>query len=252
MKSLSASLFIAMSSLTDVDAENEFIEWTRRELQPVFPHGAFICGAGDIHSSGIKPDLMLSHQFPEKYLSFIHAGDGTYRTNTLLNWMQSGKPQLVEFTEQEDQSEESWKAVFKASGLGNIASHGVLDTTHHFASYFSFHQIPSPLTTSHNRLLTLIVPGMHATVLRIIQKVVLAHTDKSPTVAKIAIANTLSPREKEVLYWVSKGKTNYEISIILGISYKTVKNQVQAILIKLRVNNRAQAVAKSIEGKLFG
>jgi transcriptional regulator EpsA len=54
----------------------------------------------------------------------------------------------------------------------------------------------------------------------------------------------LSPRELEIMEWVSKGKTNPEIGMILNISPFTVKNHLQRIFKKLDVMNRAQAVAQ--------
>ncbi|MFZ2629233.1 MAG: XrtB/PEP-CTERM-associated transcriptional regulator EpsA [Rugosibacter sp.] len=54
----------------------------------------------------------------------------------------------------------------------------------------------------------------------------------------------LSERESEILRWVSNGKTNYEIGVILGISPFTVKNHLQRIFRKIDVSNRAQAVSR--------
>jgi hypothetical protein len=53
-----------------------------------------------------------------------------------------------------------------------------------------------------------------------------------------------SDRQLEILEWVKSGKTNFEISVILGISELTVKNHLQNLFKKLNVHNRAQAVAK--------
>jgi transcriptional regulator EpsA len=52
----------------------------------------------------------------------------------------------------------------------------------------------------------------------------------------------LSGREREIMYWVSVGKTNPEIGQILNISSSTVRNHLQRIFRKLGVINRAQAV----------
>ena len=52
----------------------------------------------------------------------------------------------------------------------------------------------------------------------------------------------LSPREIEILGFVSQGLSNKEISGILGISDQTVKNNITSILRKLQVNDRTQAV----------
>jgi DNA-binding CsgD family transcriptional regulator len=55
-------------------------------------------------------------------------------------------------------------------------------------------------------------------------------------------ATPLSAREREVLEWMTHGKTNAEIATILGISLHTVKRHVEKILQKLGVSNRSAAV----------
>lgn len=54
----------------------------------------------------------------------------------------------------------------------------------------------------------------------------------------------LTPREVEIMKWVSAGKTNEVIGVILNISIFTVKNHLKRIFEKLEVTNRAQAVSK--------
>jgi DNA-binding CsgD family transcriptional regulator len=56
----------------------------------------------------------------------------------------------------------------------------------------------------------------------------------------MAVDENLSRREREVAYWVSQGKTNPEIGIILGISSRTVEKHVHAALDKVGVVNRVQ------------
>jgi DNA-binding CsgD family transcriptional regulator len=53
----------------------------------------------------------------------------------------------------------------------------------------------------------------------------------------------LSLREKEVLDWLKQGKSSWDISVILGISERTVNFHVYKIMQKLGVTNRPQAVA---------
>jgi len=55
----------------------------------------------------------------------------------------------------------------------------------------------------------------------------------------------LSKREMEVLYWVSLGKTNWEIGVILDISLYTVKNHIKNILVKLNATNRTHATQRA-------
>ncbi len=57
----------------------------------------------------------------------------------------------------------------------------------------------------------------------------------------------LTPREAEVLFWISEGKTNAEIAIILGSSRRTVEKHAEHVLEKLNVENRAGAVRVALE-----
>jgi two-component system response regulator DegU len=56
----------------------------------------------------------------------------------------------------------------------------------------------------------------------------------------------LSAREMEVLTYVTKGLSNKEIALYLGISHQTVKNHVTAILRKLGVEDRTQATVYAL------
>ncbi|MEW5728484.1 MAG: LuxR family transcriptional regulator [Pseudomonadota bacterium] len=56
----------------------------------------------------------------------------------------------------------------------------------------------------------------------------------------------LSPREKEVLLWTARGKSNLDISTILGISEKGVEFHINSAKRKLQVFNRTHAVVKAI------
>jgi DNA-binding NarL/FixJ family response regulator len=53
----------------------------------------------------------------------------------------------------------------------------------------------------------------------------------------------LTAREMEVLTWISQGKTNYEIGVILSACTGTICKHVERILRKLCVENRTAAAA---------
>lgn len=56
----------------------------------------------------------------------------------------------------------------------------------------------------------------------------------------------ITKRESEVLFWVSYGKTSWEISQILAMSPRTVNKHLEQIFRKLGVDNRTSAAAISI------
>lgn len=60
----------------------------------------------------------------------------------------------------------------------------------------------------------------------------------------------LTEREKEVLYYLSNGYTNKEISEEIYISEKTVKNYVTSIYSKINVTNRVKAALFAIENDI--
>jgi DNA-binding NarL/FixJ family response regulator len=56
----------------------------------------------------------------------------------------------------------------------------------------------------------------------------------------------LTAREAEVLYWLANGKTNKDISQILGIAVRTVNKHLEQVFPKLGVENRTSAAGIAI------
>jgi DNA-binding CsgD family transcriptional regulator len=77
-----------------------------------------------------------------------------------------------------------------------------------------------------------IIPHLHLALARICDKV---QTEKKQV--------SLTTRELEVLNWLKKGKSSWDMSVILKISERTVNYHVYNILRKLEVVNRPQALA---------
>ncbi|MGH3115548.1 MAG: response regulator [Gaiellales bacterium] len=60
----------------------------------------------------------------------------------------------------------------------------------------------------------------------------------------------LTPREREILMHLARGASNQALSDQLGVSLKTVRNNVSAIYNKLQVVDRAQAIVAAREAGL--
>jgi DNA-binding CsgD family transcriptional regulator len=63
----------------------------------------------------------------------------------------------------------------------------------------------------------------------------------------------LTPREREVLLWVARGKSNREIAAILYLAPSTIRKHLENVYDKLGVSNRAGAVGRafSLETETF-
>jgi LuxR family quorum sensing-dependent transcriptional regulator len=59
----------------------------------------------------------------------------------------------------------------------------------------------------------------------------------------------LTGREREVLTWTAAGKSSWEISVILGVTERTVNWTVQNAMRKLDASTRTQAVVNAIRAK---
>jgi DNA-binding CsgD family transcriptional regulator len=99
-------------------------------------------------------------------------------------------------------------------------------------SLFSFCGESMPREERINRILEYAVPHLHQAFLRVLHA-------SGPTHR----AAVLSAREQEVLEWLKYGKTSWDISVILGISERTVNFHVYNVMNKLGASNRTQIVS---------
>jgi LuxR family quorum sensing-dependent transcriptional regulator len=62
----------------------------------------------------------------------------------------------------------------------------------------------------------------------------------------------LTPREREVLHWIAAGKSSWDVSVILGISERTVNWLISRATRKLNAVNRTHAVVNAIRsGQIY-
>jgi DNA-binding CsgD family transcriptional regulator len=105
-------------------------------------------------------------------------------------------------------------------------------------SIFSFAGRKKSFNSHHKNILDILTPHVHQTLVRLCEG------------AK-KLDCVLTEREKEVLKWMREGKSNWDISMILNISERTVKFHVQNIERKLDAVNKVQAVAIAMEHRLI-
>lgn len=67
---------------------------------------------------------------------------------------------------------------------------------------------------------------------------------EAPRLQKTRHELGLTPRERQILSWVARGKTNGEIAAVLWVAPSTVRKHLENIYAKLGVNTRTGAVAR--------
>ena len=127
----------------------------------------------------------------------------------------------------------------RSYGLTHGITTGMLEQHRGFASFFSFAGGDTENTIRYKNLLEYLLPTLH--------RVVIANAN-TPQTTRV---KGLSRREMMVLEWMKQGKTNWEISRIIGVTERTVRFHVESIFMKLDVGSRTQAVAFAIEHGLL-
>jgi transcriptional regulator EpsA len=126
-------------------------------------------------------------------------------------------------------------------GAGAIIAHGTHDAAGLLASFFIFACRSGAMGPKLAGFVELLVPFVHSAWVR-----TQVNWQARGAGARPAATHLLTSREREILEWIYRGKSNIEIGMILTISPLTVKNHVQKILRKLTVMNRTQAVGKAL------
>ncbi len=236
-----ADYFDVIGSSLEINTPDQFRAWVKGDLQYIFPHGMLICGIGLIENKTAHIQKLLTSNTPPEYVQTLHKAGGMGSSPVFKQWIKTRRPVLFELAVQHTQT--AWLENFKQHGLQNMAAHGQCDLNSNATSYFSFCKIPGRLTSKHSDLLKMLVPHLHMALIRAFQNAKNESRKPNPVLPE------LTEREREILQWLCSGKSNVEISQLLRISENTVKNHVQRVLLKLKVNTRAQAMAQVLNSK---
>lgn len=76
---------------------------------------------------------------------------------------------------------------------------------------------------------------------------VLGYLSASQVQPTTSLFDELTDREREILEWIARGKTNAEIASTLNLSVKTVSNYISNILLKLQAADRAKLMLLALE-----
>jgi len=82
------------------------------------------------------------------------------------------------------------------------------------------------------------------------RRLIARFAELAPDPARAAALTSLSEREREVLLQVASGRSNAEIARVLTVEESTVKTHVSAVLAKLDLRSRVQAVILAYESGL--
>ena len=237
----------ALEAALNVRSLRQFFLWAQGQFQGLLPHETMVCiqfAENDevqriecLRSMVNDPGLIKQLCDPSSGLAVRLAY--YCRTSQLL-------PCVIEQgTRDEQHPLTAFQTEINRCRLGNAVVHGT-GRLRGGGTFFALFSLPDPPTVRQAFFLDLLLPSLHLAFLR-----VAALGDGENKSAANAPSSLLTVREIEVLRWVTKGKSNYEIGVILELSTLTVKNHMQKIFRKLNVHNRVQAASRCRELQLL-
>ena len=234
----------------EVRSHFDVLAWLQGDMQRYLPHDILIAAWGNFQKGAIHHDIISP-------LAGVRSQTSNAETVTplLLNlyerWVHFGKkPFALNAGESGFLMQDTGLRSEVGAALQKMRSamvHGIVDERgSHDCVYVAF-SCKDKFRSAERSTMAMVLPYID-TALR--QVTHLPHQSSAHLGTQVASAPAvaeefnLTQREVEILQWVSKGKTNPEIALILHISSFTVKNHMQRLFQKLNVTNRAQAVSK--------
>lgn len=200
----------AASFITEIEPDSLFKEFTLVNLDYPDEYLKEL-----FHRDLVSDDLILIENF--KSFALQYWGD-TLKKHTLTNEMKKIASLAGDFG-------------FRKSLEGDGYSYGVRNLGGSEGSFFCYHGLERCPRTE--EILRLVVPHLHET----LRRTQMIRRRGAP----------LTKKETEVVQWLKEGKSTWDISIILGISERTVKFHVGNLMRKLDAVNRTHAVARAME-----
>jgi transcriptional regulator EpsA len=237
-------LMAVMAECTDVQTPEEFTRLIKGSFQEALPHEIMVCGIGGVSREGNNIHKMLNFGYPLNYFEPMRDPSGKLDSPLTKIWRETQKPVFYQAGRDDHLYEPRWVELFNQYDLRNTIAHGVLDLARVFSSYFIVSRLPGEVGAEHSFIMQILTPHLHHALARSL-------TTVDEYKGSLTNRRRLSERQRQILYWMHEGKTNWEIAKILNMSELNVKYHVYQIFIKLEVRSRAHAVSKARDLGLF-
>jgi transcriptional regulator EpsA len=236
------SLLLNLEGALKIRVRHQLFTWTQGALQNLIAHDLLVCALCHDRPALRYVDSFSTAPIEPAHFNELFRNDVSLVPAIFKAW-EENHCQPVTF---DIGSGSQYGGCALARGLARLGStsivaHGTHDASGQVTSLFTFACRPGTAGARQAHIVELVVPFLHAAWVR-----TQVNWQAQGHGVKQAEAGLVTVREREVLEWIYRGKSNIEIGMILSISPLTVKNHVQKILRKLNVVNRTQAIGKAL------
>lgn len=211
-------------------------------LKTLLGYEVMICGTGFYSEKGCYGYKYHSLNFPMEYFFELrNPASGGVDSPLMKYWREIRHPVVFQSGRDDAKFPEEWVKLFNKYDLRNTLAHATLDRHGVVGNYFIFARLAGDITEDHADVLELITPTLAQALEHALQN------EECEENFPGTVNALISKRQREILQWIYQGKTNWEISKILGINEETVKYHIDQAMSKLNVKTRAQAVGRALE-----
>lgn len=206
-------------------------------LSEVMSFDYAVCGTARLDSIGrVISYQVVNFNYPSEWLKLYAAGNYHTIDPVIKENFSSFSLQYWRNTFKKYRTNRKFLATAADFGLQDGYTHGLQDSRKGEGSLFSFagNYVESNQRTE--SILEFIIPHLNQALNRVLSG---RSNGKNQS--------HLSSREQEVLNWLGRGKSTWDISIILGVSERTVNFHINNVKVKLDAVNRCQAVAIGVD-----
>lgn len=213
---------------------HEFLPWIENRVRDFFPFKRLFMAHGELVAGQIKTTHWLASGHEADYLQQLATTFELEHRGSMAWWFANRLPFTIDPAAPPPFASEFEVAEILAFDLKNVAAHGVLNCRSNAGTYFSFTGVAMPLSDWHIEALHLLAP--------VLNDLYLTHMAlQMTTITKIVDRLTL--RKKDIVRLIAEGQDDKSVARKLGISEKTVRNQLTEIYAQLGVSKRTQLLA---------
>jgi DNA-binding CsgD family transcriptional regulator len=210
---------------------HELLPWIEGPLRKFFPFARIFMAHGELVAGQIKATHWLASGHEDRYLRQIATTFELAHRGSMQWWFLNRQPFTIDPEKPPPFASDLEVSEILTFNLQNVAAHGVLNSRSNAGTYFSFAGVPTPLTGWHLDALRLLAPVLNDLYLSYIAM---------QTVGTFKPLDSLTSRQKDIVRQVAAGKDDKTVGRLLGISEKTVRNQLTVVYAHLGISKRTQ------------
>ncbi|MEF9388695.1 helix-turn-helix transcriptional regulator [Ralstonia solanacearum species complex bacterium KE056] len=219
-----------------VRSELDFRSLVANHVLALMPHGILFAAIGQLDFQHLVVHRYIAIGYPEWALKKSIQPINVSERPILQRWLHTRAPIVA--CPIEDRALMSTHEIqeIEAIGLGRLAIHGVPDLANRMGSYFSFAQVPQCINRENIEIiLAIMAPLLHVALCLATRN----QEEKN-------FLHTLTEVERDLLAWLTAGRSNQEIATLRKRSVATIRNQLVRLYSKMGVSTRAEAVGLSL------